>query len=406
LVFAAVPFITNGVSAQKSAPEIVSQQISLSRTEAALRIERSDGRTVDIAIHGGQAYLNGTNVGGAPRSGELDRSFRELLSQITDAQSSAVPGLLKSWSPNHGTAAATRLDRALEEAATGVIPAASPEAPAAPDAPNAPGAPGLDAQDAAENGIPSEDSVERLNDRISELQGMVDNLQDDEGSASVDVTRRGRWNPGPFYSLRRGLADVFSVLVLYVILFALAVAVIAFGGRKYIEGVADTARQMTMRSWLVGLAATFLVIPAFVLGIIALTISIVGIPALLAWVPLFPLAVVLSLALGYLAVAHAAGESLAERRFYVNDWFKRGNSYYFIINGLGVLLAMFIAAGVVEMAGPWFGFIRGLLLFLGVVCTWAAFTVGFGAVLVSRAGTRPLGKAPAFDDFVEEESHV
>ena len=50
-------------------------------------------------------------------------------------------------------------------------------------------------------------------------------------------------------------------------------------------------------SGLIGLAGSFLVIPAFVLGIIALTISIVGIPALLAWVPLFPIAVVLSLAL-------------------------------------------------------------------------------------------------------------
>jgi hypothetical protein len=236
---------------------------------------------------------------------------------------------------------------------------------------------------------------------------MVDNMDELENSASTQITSRRTWHRGPLDSLLRGIGDIFSVLVLYAIMFAIAFTAIAFGGRKYIEGVADTARQMTMRSWLVGLAATFLVIPAFILGIIALAISIVGIPALLAWVPLFPLGVVLSLALGYIGVAHAAGESFAERRFYVNDWFQRGNSYYFLITGLGLLLAMFVFAGIIEMAGPWLGFIRGLLIFLGVVITWAAFTIGFGAVLVSRGGTRPLGKAPLLDveDFAEE-AHV
>ena len=52
-----------------------------------------------------------------------------------------------------------------------------------------------------------------------------------------------------------------------------------------------------------------------------------------------------------------------------------------------------------------------LLMFIGVVVTWAAITIGFGAVLLSRAGTRPAGStgfgaepesAPSF----EEEPHV
>ncbi len=411
LVAAGVSFLTMPASAQsvqKSKVEILTQQISTSRSVASLRVELSDGRTVDVAIRGGQAYLNGDVVGGAPRGGDLDRSFRDLLESISDSPSHVTPSLMTDWSPSHSNAAATRLDRALEDMMRGITPASPalngdgvPMAPASPDAPLAP-----DAAISAD-GVPAVDSVDRLNERINELQSMVDDLQEDEGSLSVDVTGgRNRWEQGPFHYLMRGLADVFSVLVIYVILFAIAVGVIAFGGRKYVEGVADTARHMTMRSWLVGLAATFLVVPAFVLGIIALTISIVGIPALLAWVPLFPLAVVLSLALGYLAVAHAAGESLAERRFYVNDWFQRGNSYYFLISGLGILLGLFFAASVVEMAGPWFGFIRGLLIFLGVVLTWAAFTIGFGAVLVSRAGTRPLGKAPAMSEFVDEEAGV
>jgi hypothetical protein len=40
--------------------------------------------------------------------------------------------------------------------------------------------------------------------------------------------------------------------------------------------------------------------------------------------------------------------------------------------------------------------------------TWAAFSIGFGAVLISRAGTRPLHKraSAAMDADLEEEAHV
>jgi hypothetical protein len=36
------------------------------------------------------------------------------------------------------------------------------------------------------------------------------------------------------------------------------------------------------------------------------------------------------------------------------------------------------------------GFIRGLIMFFGFVGTFVAMAIGFGAVLLSRAGTRPL----------------
>jgi len=99
--------------------------------------------------------------------------------------------------------------------------------------------------------------------------------------------------------------------------------------------------------------------------------------------------------LGYIGVAHAAGEALAERRFYATDWFQRGNSYYFLITGLGLLLAPFAVMHAVSMAGPWLGFLSGILGAIGFIATWAALSIGLGAVLLSRAGTRPNGSVPS-----------
>ncbi len=201
--------------------------------------------------------------------------------------------------------------------------------------------------------------------------------------------RRARSAPGFLQRLGGGFSKLFSLLLTYGVLVGLGLAAVFFG-RRYLEGVADTARHATLRSGLVGMATLFLLVPAFILGAIALAISIVGIPALVLWVPLFPAAAGTALVFGYLGVAHAAGEALAERRFYGGEWFKRANSYYYVITGVALLVALFAASFVVEMTGPWLDFVSGILLFLGVVLTMATTAIGLGAVLVSRAGTRPV----------------
>jgi hypothetical protein len=41
------------------------------------------------------------------------------------------------------------------------------------------------------------------------------------------------------------------------------------------------------------------------------------------------------------------------------------------------------------MAGPWLGFLGGIFAAIGVVDMWAALSIGLGAVLLTRGGTRP-----------------
>jgi hypothetical protein len=366
---------------------VSSSEFSLARTTAVLRLELADGRSVEAAIRDGAAFVDGTRIGAAPRGGELDRAWRELLNEGMELPSDALGGLLAGWEAP-GSVGSAMADALRDMLQGDVASAATPAV--------------------------SGDTVDRLLQRIEQLEQERQRAERSaaqaerraERAASERPTRRAR---GPMFYLGQGLEGIISVLITYAVLFGIAFITIFFGGRKYIEGVADTARNATGRSMLVGLAGGFLVVPTFILGIIALVIYIVGIPALLVWVPAFPVAVVVSLMLGYIAVAHAVGESLAERRFYVHDWFQRGNSYYFLISGLGLLLAFFLAAHVVRMAGPWMGFLHGLLTFIGGAITFFAICTGFGAVLLSRGGTRPIRNgsfAEEQEDFFHEEANV
>jgi hypothetical protein len=375
------------------AATVVSQWAEITREAATLRLDLADGRRVQLSVRDGAAYLDDRRIGDAPRGGELDRAWRALLNDAMarELTASEFASMVLAWEPP-GTVGA-RMNEALTETLSVQEMAVDPDALVAP---------------AVAPGAPSPDSLDRLLSRIAELEAATQRAEARASREARTVERRAARparSTSPFRHIAQGISGIFSLLVTYVVLFAIGVAVIFFGGRRYIEGVADTARHATTRSLFVGLASSFLVIPAFVLGIIALVISIIGIPGLLVWVPGFPLAVVLGVLLGYLGIAHAAGEALAERRFYVNDWFQRGNSYYFLLSGLGLLLAFFLAGNVVQMAGPWLRVVRGLVMFLGFVTTFLAVMIGFGAVLISRAGTRPVragGRVDEPDLFTEE----
>lgn len=357
----------------QSLRRVVSSEVAVSRDAATLRLEFESGRTATFALADGRILVDGDDLGAAARGGELDRSWRELLSRAMEAPTDALARMLVDWDAPDASFDA-RLEALLGEAADAAPALAAPQPAALPA------------------DIEFSDSVDRLVGRITELQDLVDELESGVSVTIPDI-RVSRARPSPFRHVVRGFEGLFSVSVLYAVLFGIAFATIFFGGRRFIEGVADTARAATTRSLLVGLAATFLVIPAYILGLIALAISIVGILALPVWLLLFPVAAALAVLLGYIGVAHAAGESLAERRFYATDWFRRGNSYYFLLTGLGLLLVLFAAGSIVGMAGPWLGFLRGLLVAVAGVVTWAALSIGLGAVLISRGGTRPVRRS-------------
>ncbi len=393
---------------------VVSSEIAMSRDAAEIRFEFEDGRELRLRLAEDRSVLlNGERIGTYERRGDLDQSWRDLLQQAMDAPTSELPALLSAWEPPAAAGeVGERLSRELTALAIAAPPAQVTDLPA----------------DVA-------DTIQQLQQRIRELEQILQDpaaLDDPDRLEAVDVPAlrelreslerdlrrelrqelraemrretRAPVRPSPFRHITRGITGLFSTLMAYAVLVGLGFLAVFFG-RGHLETIADTARHSTLRSGLVGLAGSFLALPAFILGALALAISIVGIPFLLVYMPLFPLAVVLAAVAGYLAVAHGAGEALAERRFRGTEWFTRANSYYYVITGVGLLLVLFVAAHIVTMAGPWLGFLRGLLTFLAIMLTWLAFMIGFGAFLLTRGGTRPTVE-PLPSSPIEEEVNV
>ncbi len=197
----------------------------------------------------------------------------------------------------------------------------------------------------------------------------------------TNVVIRRRHGPAGFASnIGRGLGDLARTIAMYA-LFAFLGAISVYFFRGHLETVSDTVSYSFGRSFLAGVAGQILFLP------IAIVMAVLIITAIA--VPFYIIGAMLLGLFGYIAVAHAAGENLTRYRF--PSWasrMRRSNSYYYVLNGLGVLLALFVGAAFTQVASPVLGWAHDLLVASAWILTWVASTAGLGASLLSRAGTR------------------
>lgn len=200
-------------------------------------------------------------------------------------------------------------------------------------------------------------------------------------SATV-LPERGRTQEtlGPVQSAFRRVAGVLGVF--------LTLSVLGFGlvifGRQNLEVVSDTVSHSFGRAFMAGLLGQVLLLPTFGMLVVGLVLSVAGILLLPFAVALFAMLVVVGVVGGYLAVAHALGETYIRRRMAQGVVIGSPNSYRYLLVGLLALASLWGAwalFGWVPVAGS---IMWGAAFFV----SWLLGTAGFGAALLSRAGIK------------------
>lgn len=186
--------------------------------------------------------------------------------------------------------------------------------------------------------------------------------------------------PSGLETVFRRLAGVVGV---FVTLVALGFGLVTFG-RPNLEVVSDTVTHSFGRAFSTGLLGQILLLPTFGMLVVGLILSVAGVLLLPFAVVVYGLLVVIGALGGFLAVAHAMGETYIRRRLALGAVLGSPNSYRYLIVGLGALASLWLAWAVfgwVPVAGD---LIRGA----AILVTWLLATTGFGAALLSRAGIR------------------
>lgn len=181
------------------------------------------------------------------------------------------------------------------------------------------------------------------------------------------------------HNVSRTFSDIVGTIVWTIGLTLLGAGLVYFAPGR-LEAIAAEARADVLRAFGVGLAGQLLVVPILLMLVVLIVTWLA--------VPFYLLAVAVAVPAGYLAVARGLGEAVVDRRYGLFERFNlnRQNTYYYVLNGVIVLLAPFAIAALLQLFGGLLGFLRGLTLFLAVVLTWAAATTGFGAVILTRGG--------------------
>ena len=373
---------------------VVSNRLAISQTEAALHLEFSGDGTLEIVLRDGSVMIDGEETGSFEPGDALDTAWRSLLGEIVSLSDGPLSEALRDWEApssleDRALELAQLLDRTLEDAILSDDVSASPDAE-----------PALVIDGTVPDLDLSLQELENLSVRIRReiREELRSELRDElrREFRNVEEASRGY---SPLRALGRGITDIVGNVITFLLLSLLALGAVYFA-KDNLEVVADTAQRNPLRAGMVGLAGAFLVLPAWVLGCVALVASVVGIIALPFWALLFPVAVALGAGLGYLAVARNVGEWVASKDIRSLEWLRPTNTFYAVTAGIGALLAFPVSASILDIV-PFFGFFSGLLATLGTMAIVAALLIGFGAVLLTRGG-RQADFYGSDDPFVGE----
>jgi hypothetical protein len=146
---------------------------------------------------------------------------------------------------------------------------------------------------------------------------------------------------------------------------------------KNVVKIKEKIRQDFLKSALVGFAGEILILPIFIL----LIVTIIGIPVAILVLPLLILA---ALILGYTGISYFIGEKLREGTSLKSD-----TPIMTLVIGILAVESVLLLARVVGLFGHLISPLSWILTFIGWTIWYVAITVGFGASILTRLGTRP-----------------
>ena len=355
-----------------SAVEAVGHSASLSRRTARLVVDLSDGSAVTISLTGGTVSVNTQEVGSYVPGGPFELAWRSVLSKAGPLTTPELVFTLRSLPTGSLGPGASETMAAITGALPSVNRSALPGPP--PDV------------GALASGVPVNlDSVNETARQISQ-------------EVAREVAGRFRDAPESSFSVSRMATDVAGLFGTLVALASLGFGALFFVPHR-LEIVADTVRRSPIRSFVAGLFAQPLLLPALVTLIIGLVLTIVGVLVVPVAIIAFVLAVAAALVGGYLAVARVVGEIYARRRVQNGGYTAGWSTFRYMVYGL-VGLLMIWAPGVLMRSIPVAG---DILLITALVFTWAMATTGFGATILSKAGGGwKFGPPPARPEISSE----
>jgi hypothetical protein len=337
------------VSPRLTAQEVVGHTTEQSGDNHVLTFDLANGEQLVLELRDGAVFLNGTSIATTGAAAEANIELAELLRSAAALSTSEVVEAM----------AARELELAELRAALAELEMADAMAPSA-------GAT-ADAEVATGANI-----VIREARRAPDRQTLTVATPHASGIARGSTSFVG------------GLAiGVTNLIAVFIALSFMGLGFLFFAP-KQLETVADTVWHSFWRSFLAGLFAQPLLLPAFGMMVVGLTLTVVGILVVPFAIVGFAVALFLAAVGGFIAVARSVGEIYLRRKMARGEPVETWGSYRYIIYGLVGLLALWLPVvllGWIPVAGT-------MLTISAALITWIIATAGFGATIISRAGVR------------------
>jgi len=171
----------------------------------------------------------------------------------------------------------------------------------------------------------------------------------------------------------------------FALLMIIGLGVMVFADTN-LDGVVVALERGFARSFWVGIAGQLALLPGLFALCVALACTVVGLLLVPFGIVVYIIAAAGVITLGFLAVARLAGGAITSEHGATSP---RGVNLRALVSGLVIFLGIWMVAALFA----WSPIAGAILRAIAIALTWVAATLGLGAALISRAGTKRAGNA-------------